>query len=95
MLPTAEWPQPEGRRLAQEAATVTRGGAEERSELVAVVVGEGCAAPRRAVGGGIGSARCLDALIRGSVGHAAAVTARRLDGALRSRSAKSALKMMG
>ena len=42
--------------------------AEERRQLVAIVVGEGCAAPRRVFGGGFGAAGRLDARIRGSVG---------------------------
>ena len=59
----AGWDAPPSRCHRQLAAS-----AEERRQLVAIVVGEGCAAPRRVFGGGIGAAGCLDARIRGSVG---------------------------
>ena len=59
----AGWDAPTSRCHCQLACS-----AKERSQLVAVVVGEGCAAPRRVFRGGIGTAGWLDARIRGSVG---------------------------
>ena len=60
----------EGRlgRATQSLPPSTRSSAEERRQLVAIVVGEGCAAPRRVFGGRLGAAGCLDTRIRGSVG---------------------------
>lgn len=59
----AGWDAPTSRCHCQLACS-----AKERSQLVAVVVGEGCTAPRRVFRGGIGTAGWLDARIRGSVG---------------------------
>ena len=59
----AAWDAPPSRCHRQLACS-----AEERCQLVAIVVAEGCAAPRRVFGGGFGTAWCLDARIRGSVG---------------------------